>query len=157
MSRVASCFADGGGTMVALAAVAFVLAFLILERFMSTGAQMRGLASSGNSAPRDDVRLRGLRRMGIIRACLVVAPLLGLFGTVCGMIDTFDAILNGGYVSAMSAGISKALLTTQYGLAIAAPGILAEQALVRRTEKLAMMARAARLRAREAKPCDDAS
>jgi len=157
MSRVASCFADGGGTMVALAVVAFTLAFLILERFMSTGAQMRWLASSDNGLPCEDVRLHGMRRMGIIRACLVVAPLLGLFGTVCGMIDTFNAILSGGYVSAMSAGISKALLTTQYGLAIAAPGILAERALVRRTEKLAIMARAARLRAREGKPCDDAS
>ena len=83
--------------------------------------------------------------MGMIRACIIIAPLLGLLGTVTGMIDSFDSILHGGYVTAMSRGICKALLTTQYGLAIAAPGLLAEQVLLRRLDKLENLRQAARL------------
>ena len=79
--------------------------------------------------------------MGLIRSCIVIAPLLGLLGTVTGMIDTFESILRGGYIAEMSDGIRKALLTTQYGLAIAAPGLIAERVLLNRIEKLARLAR----------------
>jgi len=140
--------AGGGYTMVALAGVAVVLCFLILERLLATGAQIRAIAS-GKALP-DELApevsaVSGLRRMGMIRACIVVAPLLGLLGTVTGMIETFESILHGGYITEMSRGICKALLTTQYGLAIAAPGLIAERILLRRQEKLGVLLRSARL------------
>ena len=117
--------------MAALGALATVLCFLIVERFMATRA---GAVLPG---PDDgQPHLAGLRRMGLIRAGIMVAPLLGLLGTVTGMIETFGGIGHGGTVTEMSAGISKALLTTQYGLAIAAPALVAERILVRRIDKL---------------------
>ncbi|MDI6786647.1 MAG: MotA/TolQ/ExbB proton channel family protein [bacterium] len=55
-----------------------------------------------------------------------VAPLLGLLGTVMGMITTFDVIsvLGVGDPRMMSGGISEALITTQFGLIMAIPIIL---------------------------------
>jgi hypothetical protein len=52
-----------------------------------------------------------------------VAPLLGLLGTVTGMIATFDvlAVFGTGNAKAMAGGISEALITTQTGLLVALP------------------------------------
>jgi biopolymer transport protein ExbB len=55
-----------------------------------------------------------------------VAPLLGLLGTVTGMIETFQAItlFGAGDPKMMSSGISQALITTQLGLVVAIPVLL---------------------------------
>ena len=136
MNELIALFRSGGLVMIALGALAMLLCFLIVERFMATGARARAAAGRADSLRPHLPRTAGLRRMGMIRACIVVAPLLGLLGTVTGMIDTFQGILHGGYLAEVSAGISKALLTTQYGLSIAAPALVAERILVRRLEKL---------------------
>jgi biopolymer transport protein ExbB len=54
-----------------------------------------------------------------------VAPLLGLLGTVVGMMDTFDVItvFGTGNARAMAGGISVALITTQTGLMVSIPGL----------------------------------
>jgi biopolymer transport protein ExbB/TolQ len=147
LQAIIDWFAAGGWTMAALAAVALAMAYLVVERFLDIRGQTRALARAGGAAAAlvpAGVEVRGLRRIGIIRACVVVAPLLGLLGTVTGIIETFDTILRGGYVAEMGEGIRKALLTTQYGLAIAAPGLVAERILLRRQERLRRMLRAAR-------------
>lgn len=55
-----------------------------------------------------------------------VAPLLGLLGTVTGMISTFDIIteFGTGDPKMLSGGISEALVTTEFGLIVAIPGVL---------------------------------
>ncbi len=55
-----------------------------------------------------------------------VAPLLGLLGTVTGMITTFDVItqFGTGDPKLLSGGISEALITTEFGLAVAIPTLL---------------------------------
>lgn len=55
-----------------------------------------------------------------------VAPLLGLLGTVSGMISTFDIITEygTGNPKLLSGGISEALVTTEFGLIVAIPGVL---------------------------------
>jgi biopolymer transport protein ExbB len=60
----------------------------------------------------------------ILAALVAAAPLLGLLGTVLGMIETFDAVghSTGDTAERVAAGISKALITTQVGLAAALPG-----------------------------------
>jgi len=152
MTDVWTWFASGGHVMIALAALAALLCFLIFERLLAMGAQIRavaaGAAPAGEATP-EAMRLAGLRRMGLIRACILVAPLLGLLGTVTGIINTFESILQGGYVTEMSRGIREALVTTQYGLAIAASGLLAEQVLLRRIEKLTGLLHAAGKRREE--------
>lgn len=69
-----------------------------------------------------------LRRDLILLAALTAsAPLFGLLGTVNGMIDTFRAVaVAGGETSTrVAAGISEALITTQFGLVVAIPGVFA--------------------------------
>ncbi len=67
-----------------------------------------------------------------------VAPLLGLLGTVGGMITTFEAIseFGTGNARAMSAGISEALITTQTGLLVAVPGLVLGSFLRRRADNI---------------------
>jgi biopolymer transport protein ExbB len=67
-----------------------------------------------------------------------VAPLLGLLGTVCGMIKTFAVIaeFGTGNARALAAGISEALITTQAGLVIAVPGMFIASFLIRRSNGL---------------------
>jgi len=66
------------------------------------------------------------RSISLIAACAAIAPLLGLLGTVTGMITTFDVItLYGtGNPRLLSGGISVALVTTQLGLVVAVPLLL---------------------------------
>jgi biopolymer transport protein ExbB len=66
-----------------------------------------------------------------------VAPLLGLLGTVTGMISTFDAISRVGADNPrpLASGISEALITTQCGLAVAIPGLIIGSYLNRRVER----------------------
>jgi biopolymer transport protein ExbB len=61
-----------------------------------------------------------------IKIISVVAPLLGLLGTVVGMINTFQVIMlfGAGDASRMAGGISQALVTTMEGLIVAIPMVL---------------------------------
>ena len=73
----------------------------------------------------------------ILEVVASLAPLLGLFGTVLGMIDAFQAMeATGTQVnpSVLSGGIWKALLTTAAGLAIAIPVSMANSWFERRVE-----------------------
>jgi biopolymer transport protein ExbB len=67
-----------------------------------------------------------------------IAPLLGLLGTVTGMINTFQIItlFGTGDPKMMSGGISEALVTTQLGLAVAIPIMLMHHFLERRVDKI---------------------
>ena len=66
------------------------------------------------------------------------APLLGLLGTVMGMVSTFDTIgkFGTGNARALAAGISEALITTQTGLVISIPGLIIGTLLKRRLDGL---------------------
>ena len=77
---------------------------------------------------------RFLSTLGMLAA---IAPLLGLLGTVTGMIDTFHVItLYGtGDPRLMSGGISEALVTTMLGLSVAIPLMLAHTLLSRAADK----------------------
>lgn len=63
------------------------------------------------------------------------APLLGLLGTVTGMINTFKLItvFGSGDVKTLSSGISEALITTEFGLIVAIPSLLIHAFLSRKT------------------------
>jgi biopolymer transport protein ExbB len=67
-----------------------------------------------------------------------IAPLLGLLGTVLGMIDVFNEIVKTEVVQAaqLSDGISKALITTVVGLMIAIPTLVAYNYLINKAEGL---------------------
>jgi biopolymer transport protein ExbB len=81
---------------------------------------------------------RGLRMLAIFAA---VAPLLGLLGTVTGMIETFQSItlFGTGDPKLMSGGISQALVTTELGLAVAIPLVLVHSLLSGRSNRVIRM------------------
>lgn len=74
------------------------------------------------------------RNLGTLAVLGGVAPLLGLLGTVTGMIHTFQlvTIFGSGDAKLLSGGISEALVTTEAGLAIAIPVLLVHAFLARR-------------------------
>lgn len=78
----------------------------------------------------DEVRLALVstidRRVRFVNTLVSAAPLMGLLGTVLGMLSTFFGIATGGgaeTAGAVASGISQALVTTQTGLTIALPGL----------------------------------
>jgi biopolymer transport protein ExbB len=82
----------------------------------------------------------GMRRFRtIVRTIVLVAPLLGLLGTVIGMIEMFESLGSRTFYSqggGVANGISQALLTTQLGLLIAVPGMIMGRLLDRREGKM---------------------
>lgn len=80
---------------------------------------------------------RGLVALEIIAA---ISPLLGLFGTVLGMFNTFQVIAEQGLgdPGALSGGISEALVTTIFGLGIAIPTVVAQTWFSQRVDDLVL-------------------
>lgn len=78
------------------------------------------------------------KHLAVIMVLCAAAPLLGLLGTVTGMIETFDVIrgVGTGNPRALASGISEALITTQAGLLVALPGLFAALALRRQARHL---------------------
>jgi biopolymer transport protein ExbB len=62
----------------------------------------------------------------VIKVLITIAPLLGLYGTVYGMIEIFDVIAQSGTgdARAMANGISMATLSTMSGMAVAITGLI---------------------------------
>ena len=80
------------------------------------------------------------KNISVMGTIASVAPLLGLMGTVWGMILTFEAIQSEGMgsVSGLAGGISQALVTTFAGLAVGIPAFIAHRWANRRIDLLAM-------------------
>nr|WP_250647767.1 MotA/TolQ/ExbB proton channel family protein [Sessilibacter corallicola] len=78
------------------------------------------------------------RYLGILGTIAAVAPLLGLLGTVIGMINVFTAIMvqGTGNAGALAGGISEALITTAAGLCVAIPAMMAHRFYQRRIDTL---------------------
>lgn len=76
--------------------------------------------------------------LAVIGVLAAVAPLMGLLGTVTGMIGTFDilSVFGTGNAKGMAGGISEALITTQTGLLVAIPGLYMKGFLDRRARNL---------------------
>ncbi len=76
-----------------------------------------------------------------LKIVAIIAPLLGLLGTVTGMIVTFQAIslFGTGEPEYMASGISQALVTTVLGLGVAIPVILLHTLLSSRSQSLAQI------------------
>jgi len=78
---------------------------------------------------------RYLSPLGTIAA---ISPLIGLLGTVVGMIKVFTAIMleGAGNASILAGGISEALITTATGLGVAIPALVAHRYFERRVDSL---------------------
>ncbi|MGK7294715.1 MAG: biopolymer transporter ExbD [Candidatus Wenzhouxiangella sp. M2_3B_020] len=144
----------GGPVVVALLISTAVMWVLISERFIYFGfsgprlrneQEKRWEEAEEHSSWRShifrerlisEVRLENERFMGVIRALIMITPLLGLLGTVTGMIEVFQVIVDTGASNArlMASGISKATIPTMTGLAVSLTGVFAISFLDRRNE-----------------------
>ncbi len=79
------------------------------------------------------------RDLRVMKICVSAAPLVGLLGTVTGMLTTFSALASGSggdqTMGMIAGGISEALITTETGLVVALPGLFFQYQLVRKTER----------------------
>ncbi|MCA8977308.1 MAG: MotA/TolQ/ExbB proton channel family protein [Planctomycetes bacterium] len=79
------------------------------------------------------------RDLRVMKVCIAAAPLIGLLGTVTGMLSTFGALAHGSggdkTMAMVSKGISEALITTETGLVVALPGLFFRYHISRRFEE----------------------
>jgi len=79
------------------------------------------------------------RDLRVMRICVSAAPLVGLLGTVTGMLATFGALAAGSggekTIALVASGISEALITTETGLVIALPGLFFQYQMMRKHER----------------------
>lgn len=77
-----------------------------------------------------DARIR--RHLQLIRACVMLCPLLGLLGTVTGMIVVFDVLaVDGSNMRSLADGIARATIPTMAGMIAAISGLFASAWLAR--------------------------
>ncbi len=78
------------------------------------------------------------RRIGVLDTVAAISPLMGLLGTVLGMIRIFAAVSSAGVGNpeALSGGISEAMVTTAAGLFVGIPALVAHNSLDARADRL---------------------
>lgn len=162
MAEAAAALQDlverGGPVLAAILGVTFVLWLLLLERALFVGIgsrreverivrEWREWQRRCDWPERGPWHARQVRRMlvselrvelertlPLIRALVAVCPLLGLLGTVSGMVEVFDAVGRGGgaHARVMAAGISRATIPTMAGMVAALSGYLPSAEIARR-------------------------
>ncbi len=134
----------GGPVLLVIMAATFFMWALILERFFYFRFAHQAVADEAISEWRSrsdrkstlahwvrdklvsEVRQATELNVTLTKALVALAPLLGLLGTVTGMIQVFDimAITDGADAKAMSAGVSRATIPTMAGMVASLSGIL---------------------------------
>ena len=119
----------------------------IVEKVQGPQKELLHIALTPQTAEQRDDRLHATlleqrnrleRWLGAIAMTASVSPLLGLLGTVSGMIATFKlmTLFGAGDASSVSAGISEALVTTELGLVVAIPALLAHALMSRKVKNI---------------------
>lgn len=142
-------FAIGGWCIVgitALGLLAFGLLSVVLLRLYLTSWQHWPPEAVEASLTRGELTLR------VVRVCGACAPLLGLLGTIVGLVHTFEALMYAGRTDAVARGVAQALLTTAHGLLVAIPVAFLGSIAERRAERVSQQAGERLLRAPHADP-----
>lgn len=131
--RLEDLMAVGGPVMWPLLAVSLLLWSLIIERYWSLWYRLPRAFSrrrppesaAGRITALNDARLELHRHLRMIRTLANMLPMLGLLGTVTGIVDTFDLIRLFGTADAriIAHGVSQALITTLSGLVMGLFGV----------------------------------
>lgn len=148
--------ARGGPVLLAIMAATFIMWALILERLFYFRLAHQAFADEALSEWRSrsdrkstfahwikdklvsEVRQRAQANVGFTKALVALAPLLGLLGTVTGMVTVFDymAITDGADAKAMSRGVSQATIPTMAGMVASISGILFTSGMDRKVSRL---------------------
>ena len=140
-------FMESGGVMLWwIAALTLTMWVLLLERFIYFKGELNqdiaaSLARWENVTERKSWEAQQIRdaiisqlkvkissNLNFIQTLVMLAPLLGLLGTVTGMIEVFNilAVTGGGDAKSMAGGVSKATLPTMAGMVAALSGVFAQ-------------------------------
>lgn len=145
----------GGQVLLVIGVLIFAMWLLILERFMyffhgyikyKRQVRENWLARPDrNSWQAEQIRQAQISRAGmklnqnlaLINVMVALCPLLGLLGTVTGMIEVFDvmAVTGTGSARSMASGVSKATIPTMAGMVGALSGVFASTFLQRRAKR----------------------
>lgn len=148
MSGLTELWRQGGAVMpflvVGLVGLWFALGWRAMTLRSSVLSEAEALLAQRAPTTRAATVLAPLRAelhrfRALATSVVLLAPLLGLLGTVSGMIETFDSLGGGAMYTqsgGIAAGISEALVSTQTGLAVAIPGALLARLLDRRQQRL---------------------
>ena len=93
-----------------------------LSRVIANGMAHDKSEAAMKSAFEDRMSMESIsfhRYLDYLSAIVTIAPLLGLLGTVTGMIQTFSVLDNGGGAAAITGGVGEALVATASGLCVA--------------------------------------
>ena len=134
----------GGPVLPLIATLTFVMWTMIFERFWFFRTEFKTIVNStiheweGREERRSwsahaireamisqaSEKIRGT--LPLIQTCVALAPLLGLMGTVTGMVAVFDAMATqGGNARSMASGVSMATIPTMAGMVASLSGVLA--------------------------------
>ncbi len=154
---LSALFEQGGLTLWAILFASILLWLLIVERYWAHFRELplvrlrlyeewkeRKAMGALQSFTRiqalvNDLRAEASRNLPALNALTTILPLLGLLGTVSGMIKVFDVItvFGTGNTRGMASGISEALVTTMAGLFTALAGLYFVSNLESRAEEMA--------------------
>jgi biopolymer transport protein ExbB len=141
----------GGPVLTAIAWLLFVMWIMIVERwaFFRTGlkSQINNVVETWEARPErkswqahqirqamvSRVTISAQEGLSIIKTLVALCPLMGLMGTVTGMIEVFDvmAVSGSGNARSMAGGVSKATIPTMAGMVAALAGVFATTYLTR--------------------------
>ena len=143
----------GGNVLYLIAAVTFLMWTLIFERIWYFRAEHKNVIRDatekweGRSERRSwsahaireglisDAADRITGSLPLIQTCVMLCPLLGLLGTVTGMITVFDAMATmGGNARSMAAGVSQATIPTMSGMIASLSGVLGSTLIKRKVD-----------------------
>lgn len=141
----------GGYTMLVLAGCSVLMLAVVIERFWVFSRYTKAMGEAAKRIARDArtdpaAIARGVerasrrlgRRLPILGTLGAVAPFIGLFGTVLGVMRAFHdlALAGTGNPSVVSAGIAEALIATAAGLFVAVPSVIFYNYFTHRAETL---------------------
>lgn len=145
----------GGDVLLFIGALTLFMWVLIIERLiyfrvghkrmLATAQQIWSQRDDHRSWSAHQIRARLIsivarsmnRNISLIQTCVALCPLLGLLGTVTGMVEVFEvmAISGSGNPRSMASGVSKATIPTMAGMVAALSGIAMSTYLQRKAER----------------------
>ncbi len=155
-ANIRAFMAQGGNVLWLIAALTLMMWALIFERiwYYHLGAMKKDIAGAlqtwearteRSSWNAHQIRYAMISRMedklnrnrDMIKTLVALAPLLGLLGTVTGMIEVFNvlAVTGGGDAKSMAGGVSKATIPTMAGMVAALSGIFGNTYVSRKADK----------------------